>query len=63
MRYLLDQAGLKADEADGGAVTLIQRFGSATNLNNHLHCLMLDGVYQRRSNGEPIFALVLAPTD
>jgi len=31
-RFLLDQANLKADEADSGAVTLIQRFGSAANL-------------------------------
>ena len=41
-RHLLGQAGLKADEADSGAVTLIQRFGSAANLNIHLHCLVLD---------------------
>ena len=26
-RFLLDQAGLKAEQADSGAVTLIQRFG------------------------------------
>ena len=32
-RFLLGQAGLKADEADSGAVTLIQRFGSAAKLN------------------------------
>ena len=32
-RHLLGQAGLKADEADSGAATLIQRFGSAANLN------------------------------
>ena len=31
-RFLLKQAGVKADEADSGAVTLIQRFGSAANL-------------------------------
>ena len=31
-RHLLGQAGLKAEEADSGAVTLIQRFGSAANL-------------------------------
>ena len=31
-RFLLDQAGLKAEQADSGAVTLIQRFGSAANL-------------------------------
>ena len=36
------------------AVTLIQRFGSAVNLNIHLHCLFLDGVY-RIDDGVPIF--------
>ena len=36
-RFLLKQAGVKTDEADSGAVTLIQRFGSAANLNIHLH--------------------------
>ena len=44
------QAGLKRRQADTGAVTLIQRFGSAANLNIHLHCLVLDGVY-RNSEG------------
>ena len=29
-----------------GAVTFIQRFGSALNLNVHFHTLALDGVYQ-----------------
>jgi hypothetical protein len=32
-RFLLDQAGLKAEQANSGAVTLIQRFGSAANLS------------------------------
>jgi hypothetical protein len=31
-RHLLDTAGLRADKGQGGAVTLIQRFGSAANL-------------------------------
>jgi len=31
--------------AKTGAVTLIQRFGSALNLNPHLHMLFLDGAY------------------
>jgi len=31
--HLLDRAGLKADDGHGGAVTLIQRFGSGANLN------------------------------
>jgi hypothetical protein len=61
-RFLLEQAGLKPDQADSGAVTLIQRFGSAANLNIHLHCLVLDGVY-RRTDGGPVFVEVPAPTD
>ena len=46
-RHLLGQAGLKADEADSGAVTLIQRFGSAANLNIHMHCLVLEPAVKR----------------
>jgi hypothetical protein len=59
--FLLKQAGLKRTTADTGAVTLIQRFGSAANLNIHLHCLVLDGVY-RRTGGEPVFQEARAPT-
>ena len=33
-----------------GAVTLIQRFGSALNLNPHLHMLFLDGSYTFRGS-------------
>jgi hypothetical protein len=62
-RFLLKQAGAKADEADSGAVTLVQRFGSAANLNIHLHCLVLDGVYRRGIDGAPEFVEVPEPTD
>jgi hypothetical protein len=62
-RHLLGQAGAKADQADSGAVTLIQRFGSAANLNIHLHCLVLDGVYRRNADGAPVFVEVPVPTD
>lgn len=31
--------------ARGGAVVIVQRFGSALNLNVHLHTLVLDGVF------------------
>ena len=59
--FLLKQAGLKRAEAQSGAVTLIQRFGSAANLNIHSHCLVLDGVYC--TTGEaPVFHPVRAPT-
>ena len=62
-RHLLGQVGLKADQADSGAVTLIQRFGSAANLNIHLHCLVLDGVYRRGADGAPEFVEAPAPSD
>jgi len=62
-RHLLDAAWLKADEGHGGAVTLIQRFGSAGNLNIHLHCLVLDGVYRCGADGVPDFIEAGAPTD
>jgi hypothetical protein len=42
---------------------LIQRFGSVANLNIHLHCLVLGGVYQCGDDGEPVFIEVDAPTD
>ena len=60
-RFLFKQAGLKRCAADTGAVTLIQRFGSAANLNIHLHCLVLDGVC-RRTESEPVFQGARAPT-
>jgi hypothetical protein len=62
-RHRLDRAGIKAHEGHGGAVTLIQRFGSAANLNVHLHCLVLDSVYRGGSDGVPTFVEVAAPTE
>ena len=59
--FVIHQAGLTHAQAQTGAVTLIQRFGSAANLNIHLHCLMLDGVY-RRTSGVPVFQSAPAPT-
>src|SRR5919108_3309752 len=43
--FLIKQAGLKRTQAATGAVTLRKPIGSAANLNIHLHCLVLDGVY------------------
>jgi len=42
-------------------VTLIQRFGSALNLNIHFHILFLDGVYVYRDNRPHRFQRVKAP--
>ena len=59
--HLTHKAGLKKPMAQTGAVTLIQRFGSALNLNIHFHMLFLDGAYS--SNGHPNrFRQVKAPS-
>jgi ribosomal protein S27E len=49
--FLIRRSGLTAASgARTGAVTLIQRFGSALNLNPHLHMLFLDGAYSFRGS-------------
>jgi hypothetical protein len=57
--FLIQQAGLQRTEAHTGAVTLIQRFASAVNLNIYLHCLVLDVC--RTNEGVPLFHTVHAP--
>jgi hypothetical protein len=49
--HLVKKAGFSCKTAQTGTVTLIQRFGSALNLNVHFHMLFLDGVYVERSDG------------
>jgi hypothetical protein len=44
-----------------GAVTLIQHFGSALNVNFHSHILFLDGAYIYRDNRPSRFLRVKAP--
>lgn len=44
--FLIKKTGFSvASGTKSGAMTLIQRFGSALNLNIHLHMLFLDGAY------------------
>ena len=59
--FLIKQSGLQRSQAHTGAVTLIQRFGSAANLNIHLHWQVADGVY-RSSEGTPVFQEARAPS-
>lgn len=59
--YYRDRCGLPAGHT--GAVTVMQRFGSALNLNVHLHCLLPDGVFFRDSGtGKVFFKRARAPT-
>jgi ribosomal protein S27E len=60
---LIHRAGFTvASGARTGAVTLIQRFGSALNLNPHLHMLFIDGAYTFRGRGA-VFHRARRPTD
>jgi hypothetical protein len=49
--HLVKKAGYACRTAQTGAVTLVQRFGSALNLNIHFHMLFLDGAYAERADG------------
>jgi len=60
--HLTHKAGYKKSTAHTGAVTLIQRFGSALNLNIHFHMLFLDGVYVGEAGSCARFRWVKAPT-
>ena len=63
--WLIHEAGFTHTTARTGAVTFIQRFGSALNLNVHFHMLFLDGVYLTRDSGNKtnqVFRRVNAPT-
>ena len=61
--FLVKRAGSKLSRANAGAVTLIQRFGSAANLNIHLHCLVLDGVYLNRDGAAVFYEAAPPSTD
>ena len=60
--YLLPKGGLTRATGYPGAVTLIQRFGSALNVNIHFHMIFLDGVYLPVDGAVVGFRQVPAPT-
>ncbi len=43
-----------------GAITFVQRFGGALNLNVHFHCVIPDGVFVRE-NGNVRFVALAPP--
>lgn len=61
--HLIKKAGHTHATARTCAVTLIQRFGSALNLNVHFHMLFLDGVYVVHPDGSARFRWVKAPSN
>ena len=60
--HLTHKAGYTKISSQTGAITLIQCFGGALNLNVHYHILFLDGVYFVDKYGISRFRRVKAPT-
>lgn len=60
--YLIKEAGFKRKQAQTGAVTFIQRFGSGLNLNVHFHMLFLDGVYVIDNDPGARFVAITIPS-
>jgi hypothetical protein len=51
-------------EGRGGAVTAIQRCGSALNANIHFHTLVAEGVFEEQADGSQRFVPApMPPTD
>jgi Putative transposase/Transposase zinc-binding domain len=59
--HLLTEAGLTRATGATGAVTLVQRFGSALNLNVHFHMIFPGGVYLADGADPPVFRHVDEP--
>jgi hypothetical protein len=67
-QYYVNQAvklGLDREKIQAGSVTFIQRFGSALQLNLHVHLIALEGVYLDRTEAglKPRFVKVEPPSD
>jgi len=64
LRSFYRRRARRAGIVDGetGAVTAIQRFGSAINLNVHFHTLVLDGVFAPDGGGGSRFMPAAPPT-
>jgi hypothetical protein len=60
-RRALEQWGVVRGQC--GAVTFVQRFGDALNLNVHFHSLLLDGVYASGPTGALRFLPLPPPED
>lgn len=49
--HIVNRAGFSNKQAKTGAVTLIQRFGNALNLNIHFHMQFLEGAISENTWG------------
>ena len=61
LRAWARQRGLR--HARGGSVAVLQRFGGSLNLNVHVHALVLDWVFTRKTRGPVQFHPAPAPSE
>jgi hypothetical protein len=61
--HIVNRAGFSNKQAKTGAVTLIQRSGSALNLNIHFHMLFLEGAINENAWGGITFTRIKAPSN
>jgi hypothetical protein len=64
-RRVNDRVGLSCAAIDTsiGHITVIQSLGSALKPREHLHTLMIDGMYEIAPSGAALFHPMPAPTD
>ncbi len=65
MEYISCKPATTCQIAGGqsGAVSFVQRFGGALNLHPHVHCLLPDGLFVPRTDGDPLdFVPLPTPT-
>jgi hypothetical protein len=60
--HIVSKAEFSNKQAKTGAVTLIQRFGSALNLNIHFHMLFLESTISQNTWGGATFTRIKAPS-
>lgn len=59
-RYYINKAKiLNLKNPKVGAITVVQRFGGALNLNVHFHTLYTDGVFHENTNAEEVFREII----
>lgn len=58
LTHIVNRAGFSNKQAKTGAVTFIQRFGSALNLNIHFHMLFLEGAISENPWGGNTFTRI-----
>ena len=60
--YKKEAKKIMLNQPQTGAISVVQRFGGALNLNVHFHTIFVDGVYYQNNNGDLIFREI-TPTD